>query len=564
MNGFKQTFATRKPVGRTFAAIALVAVLTLMAMPASAQRVPPPPPPPSTPPVEVIVVTPGPRPVSVNGQLVDVSGSTTTTTTTSTSTATTNTRTVTPLGWYLMGGIFCAAASPIVGTIALNREMLPSEVWTSTLSCFLGPVGWIIAQQMFPSDGVIGPATQPVLEPTASRGGAHHATDRGRGTSSTGGGFNSPPRGALYVRNELVVSTKSGVGTDELDAAIRRLRLTRLESFKSVLVGRTFHRLRINSKASVVTMGPRVARQSIVATVQPNYVFRPSEDRATEPKGDPDQYAIGKLHLPEAHRIATGKGVSIAVIDSEIDSAHPDLAGAVSASFESSDPAEPELHGTGMAGAIASHKRLLGVAPNAALLAVRAFGRSAAGPDGTSFRILKGLDWAAAQKARVVNMSFAGPADPALHEALAGAHDRGIVLVAATGNAGPKSPPLHPAADVNVIAVTATDADDELFSSANRGRHVAVAAPGVDILVPAPGEAYQLTSGTSVAAAEVSGVVALLLERNPALKPDEVRKILIATARHLGAEGRNPEFGAGLVDPREALEMAPRGVSMAR
>jgi subtilisin family serine protease len=303
-------------------------------------------------------------------------------------------------------------------------------------------------------------------------------------------------------------------------------------------------------------------RQTLIATAQPNFIVRTAQDNAAEPKGDPDQYAIGKLHLPEVHRLATGKGVLIAVIDSEIDAAHPDLAGAIAANFDSTGTAdEPDPHGTGMAGAIASHSKLLGVAPRASLLAVRAFAKKSGGAEGTTFRIVKGLDWAAAQNARIVNMSFAGPSDPAVQAALEGAHDRGLVLVAAAGNAGPKSPPLYPASDPNVIAVTATDVDDELFTNANRGKHIAVAAPGVDVLVPAPGDSYQITSGTSVAAAEVSGVAALMLERNPALKPDEVRRILMATARHLGAKGRNPEFGAGLVDPREAVEMAPRGVA---
>ena len=89
-------------------------------------------------------------------------------------------------------------------------------------------------------------------------------------------------------------------------------------------------------------------------------------------------------------------------------------------------------------------------------------------------------------------------------------------MVAAAGNAGRESPPLYPAANPNVIAVSATDAQDQLFPASNRGSHIAVAAPGVDIFLPAPDEKYQMTSGTSFSAAYVSGVAALMLERNPA------------------------------------------------
>ena len=134
-------------------------------------------------------------------------------------------------------------------------------------------------------------------------------------------------------------------------------------------------------------------------------------------------------------------------------------------------------------------------------------------------------------------MSFAGPPDPALHRSLEAAHKKGIVLVAAAGNAGPKSPPLYPAADPNVIAVTATDADDKLFAQSNRGRHIAVAAPGAQILVAIPDGSYEVSSGTSYSAAEVSGIVALMLERKGDLTPDKVRDILLATAKDLGPKG---------------------------
>ena len=247
------------------------------------------------------------------------------------------------------------------------------------------------------------------------------------------------------------------------------------------------------------------------------------------------------------------------MINSEVDASHPDLAGAVAANFDASADDEP---------ALARHRhgrRDRGAAHHAGH---RSAGRPAHGAtrsaperpsvEGTTFNILKGLDWAAAQGARVINMSFAGPSDPRLREALLKANKKGIVLIAAAGNAGPNSPPLFPAADPNVIAVTATDVDDALFSGANRGNHIAVAAPGVDILVPAPDGGYQFTTGTSVAAAEVSGVVALLIERNPSLTPAEVRKILMDTAKDLGTKGKDRDFGAGLIDALRAVSSVKR------
>jgi subtilisin family serine protease len=154
---------------------------------------------------------------------------------------------------------------------------------------------------------------------------------------------------------------------------------------------------------------------------------------------------------------------------------------------------------------------------------------------------------------RIINMSFAGPKDPSLERSLKAAYDKGIVLIAAAGNAGPKSPPLYPGADPYVIAVTATDVDDKLFTGANRGRYVAIAAPGVDVIVPAPAGEYQVTTGTSVAAAEVSGIAALLIERNPKLKPADIRRILTGSATRLGTAPRDDNFGAGLVDPLKAI-----------
>jgi len=142
---------------------------------------------------------------------------------------------------------------------------------------------------------------------------------------------------------------------------------------------------------------------------------------------------------------------------------------------------------------------------------------------------------------------------------IAAARRKGASLIAAAGNEGPAATPVYPAAYPEVIAVTATDADDNAFRKSNRGRHLAVAAPGVDIFVAAPNAGYDMTSGTSVAAAHVSGIAALLLERYPRLTPDALQAILLRTAKDLGRPGRDEEFGAGLANAYDALNaLAPQ------
>lgn len=276
------------------------------------------------------------------------------------------------------------------------------------------------------------------------------------------------------------------------------------------------------------------------------------------------QYAITKLQVQQAHRMARGERVLVAVIDSRIDSAHPELDGAIVKQIDVLDDkdAKPHAHGTAMAGAIVAKSRLTGVAPGARVVAVRAFtGTSSGSASSTSYDLARAVDRAVTEGARVINLSFAGPQDPMLQQSLKSARDKGIVLIAAAGNAGPKSAPLYPAADPSVIAVTATDADDKVYKGANRGKYIAVAAPGVDILVPAPERNYELSTGTSVAAAHVSGVAALLLARNPSLNPDNVRQILTDSARSMGPKGQD-EYGAGLTDAYKAvLTLDPSGTA---
>lgn len=364
---------------------------------------------------------------------------------------------------------------------------------------------------------------------------------------------NGPPAGdGTVVPGEVLAEVPNNVTTQTLNAIARRHRLTLLERQTFQFSGSTLVRWRITDRRSVAVVVRELQGDSAVASVQPNYLYALQQGVSEVPsEGDPMQYELAKLRLVQAHTLAKGDNVLVAVVDSGVDAGHPELKGSVVGMFDAIEFI-PGLnkHGTSIAGLIAAHGTLMGAAPRSRILSARVIGPTGLG--GT-FNILRGLDWAAANGARVINMSFAGPADPMTRRFVEFAYTKGIVLVACSGNAGAKSPPLYPAAYPTVIAVSATDARDNLFEPSNRGNHVAVAAPGADILVAIPNGAFEMSSGTSLSAAEVSGVAALILERKPNLNPDQVRAILQSTARDLGPKGHDPLFGAGLVNAYGAL-----------
>jgi hypothetical protein len=361
-----------------------------------------------------------------------------------------------------------------------------------------------------------------------------------------------------WAEGEVVIEVATGTTADQISKLDRRDGVKLLEQFDSTLLGATFLRSKIVDGSSVEAKVKALSDDKVVLSAQANYLFAlqapRGQTRTIRGEDVPLQYALLKMRLPEAQRFARGDKVLVAVIDTGVDAGHPELKGAIEASLDAlGGPQSAPGHGTGVAGAIVAHGKLLGAAPDARLLAVRAF--DPASSKGMSFHILKGLDWSVAKGARVVNMSFAGPQDPDLHRGIEKAYLKGVVLIAAAGNAGPKSPPLYPGADPRVIAVTATDARDRLYSAANRGTYIAVAAPGVEVLEASPQGGYQLQSGTSFSAAEVSGVAALMLERRPQMTPDEVRATLVSTS--LALHGEPGQERLRLVDAFKAVS-APR------
>jgi subtilisin family serine protease len=356
------------------------------------------------------------------------------------------------------------------------------------------------------------------------------------------------------VPNEVVIEVATNVSPQTIAALLRRHGLTQLEQINLQFSNTSIRRLRINNRRPVPVVVRALAAEGF--TVQPNLIasLQEASTAPAAPGCNLDQYALAQMRLTEAHTLANGHRVLIAVIDGGVDTQHPELAGLILDTYDAIGTGDRiHAHGTSIVGAIAARARLRGTAPGAHILAARAFGTQRTSMDGTSTDIIKAIEWSMSRGARIINMSFAGDLDPAIERRLNQARARGIILVAAAGNAGPTSRPLFPAANPAVIAVTATDEDDNLYRMAVRGNHIAIAAPGVNLVLPTVGGGCRVTSGTSFSAAEITGVIALMLERNPGLTPDAIRRALMSTARDLGAPGIDPLFGAGLVDAHRAI-----------
>jgi len=310
----------------------------------------------------------------------------------------------------------------------------------------------------------------------------------------------------------------------------------------------------------------RLRSDPLVESVQPNQVFEGLAEAHDDPYG-PLQYGAHAIRAERAHRWATGEGVRVAVVDTGVDTSHPDLRQRIfkTATFVQGGERTftEDSHGTAVAGVIAANDDngigIFGVAPEAQIMVAKAcWHRSRGALDAvcSSWTLAKAVDFAITSEARILNLSLGGPPDPLLtrliERAVARGTARGTVVVAAVMERGSPAPGFPASLDV-VIAVLSSDPRGSVRVPAGLTRSGLVAAPGIDVLTTAPHGAYDFRSGSSLAAAHVSGVVALLLERNPRLTAAEVRALLVDTAQPLPEHAGASAIVAGLVDACAAV-----------
>jgi len=269
-------------------------------------------------------------------------------------------------------------------------------------------------------------------------------------------------------------------------------------------------------------------------------------------EGEPDSYLsletiYRQLNLADVHRTATGEGVRVAIIDTGLDVEHPELAGRIvrARDFVGATPSSftSDVHGTEVAGIIAARADdatgIVGVAPGASLLALKACWQEPPGSRSAvcdTYTLALAIDDAIVEKARVLNLSLAGERDPLIERLLRQALRNGqVVVAAATG-----MPTSFPASVPGVIATyqwTSGPRAAELEAAGAPGG--ALSAAGSDLLTTVPHGRYDFASGSSFAAAQVSGAVALLLEKRPELDPPAVAGLLGASAGMSGGAGVN-------------------------
>ncbi|MGI2327628.1 S8 family serine peptidase [Planococcus sp. YIM B11945] len=353
-----------------------------------------------------------------------------------------------------------------------------------------------------------------------------------------------------FDSQELIVKFEKDTTADQKKRLLGPVRGTEISS----LLGGEVSLVSLPKGANLKAAADLLLKQKAIEFVQPNYEIE--QTYTPKDSGFKKQWHLNKIQTPKAWDSTKGSsGITVAVIDSGVQTSHPDLKGKIVSPYNAVTGGKTfpvDEHGTHVAGIIAAsinNKGVAGVAPNVKIMPVNVFQGSGA----YSYDVITGIVYATDKGANVINMSLGGYYyDYTYDLATAYAKDKGVTVIAAAGNDN-TSATVYPAAYSSVIGVSATNKNDRITYFSNYGSYIDVSAPGEDIYSTVTGSSYDYMDGTSMAAPVVSGVAALVLSKNPLLSPDQVESILESSSKDLGKKGWDSLFGAGRVDAAKAL-----------
>jgi serine protease len=372
-------------------------------------------------------------------------------------------------------------------------------------------------------------------------------------------GRTTTPAKATYAPNTVLVKFKKTAS-----AAAKSKALGKVHSRSSDAVGSGI--VSVTSDQTAPDMLKTLKADASVEKASLDYIRTASAVPNDTYYGSDQAGSLSAIRMPQAWDLTKTAGAqTVAVLDTGIDAGHPDLTGRVLAGRNEvtpgATPNDDNGHGTMTAGIIGANTNngvgVAGVAWNVKILPVKVLDQDGSGFDSD---IINGINWAANNGAKVINMSLGGDDDDSLlHDAITAAVNKGVVVVVAAGNTGANAP-HYPAAYPEVISVAATDNNGALTSFSTQGDWVDIAAPGWNIistgprsLTPAGYLPYWTNSGTSFSAPMVAGVAALLRNKFPSYTPAQIMARLKSTARDAGPRGLDPYYGAGILDAYNAL-----------
>ncbi len=362
----------------------------------------------------------------------------------------------------------------------------------------------------------------------------------------------APRKRTDYLDNELLLLYDSNQSAAMAEDVMLRYRLRQKRSDDLTSVQTTMLTVATNGQDPLALV-ERIKKNEKEVDANASNLFYTAV--ANEPSlSGGNGYPLSLTGISAVQRLTKGAGVKIGMVDTPIDILHNSLDNTKVRRMEliPAGNARNQQHGTEVAGIMISQNPRIGVAPEASLFAVSAFSSDpkSAARTSTAGLVAKAIDLCIREKVDVLNLSFAGGNDPLVNKMIQKAAQSGIIVVASAGNGGPSAAPAYPAALDNVLAVTAVDQHESIFQRANRGSYIDLAAPGVDILTTSPDRTFNVVSGTSLATAHVTGVIALLLSLN---RQGFDVNLLERTAVDLGKRGRDNDFGYGLVNVDRAL-----------